>query len=324
MGPIEDDFIVRPFEAPSVAEAPVATFIGATNGVESSRFEIETRVWYRNDVTGEFDLDVRPGTCPGDRGFVGLDVPSQAAPVWNLAPDEPQRRGNAWILTPGSFGPARIIEEMFTRAQNTDWFQRSLLLPDGVFSALHLEALRHALLRRNGSDEVFDALLDRFDYVLGDPFDVLKHARVPRSLLAPGVTDHFENEAVAEDELQVGDQLLFDVHPVLFGLSGRDYPTAMVTSILPAKDGTASLSGVRVQGFDTADLAIGEFQRLHVERLDRLLDVVREYIQLSANMDETATLPWHAGEVPPFLRAEPDAAEAMRSLEALKISQPRH
>lgn len=311
MGPFEDDFSVRPFEAPSLPAKAFPIVVSATNGPDASRYELLTRVWYFNEATKEFDLDVWPGTRPGDRGFVGLDKQPQALPVWTLSPDEiAARRGYAWILTPqGQFGPASIVEELFLRASNADWLQRSLLHADGVLCALHLEALRHALLRRHGSDQPFDDLLARFDYVLGDPFDLLKHARVPRSIFAPGVTDHFQNEGIPDDELQVGDQLLFDVHPVFFGLSGREVPTAMVTSIAPEVDGTLRLEGVRVQGFDTADLPLGAFQRLLVDQLDRFLDVVRKYVQENANALSDSSLPWRAGEVPPFLTADqpPDA-----------------
>lgn len=306
-GPIKDDYLVRPFEAPSMPENAFPTIFVAANEAETARYSLAARAWYLNRVTHEYDLDVWPGTRPGERGFVGIDLPPQALPVWELAPDEPaERRGYAWILTPqGDFAAAAIVEELFVRAQNANWFERSLLHSDGVFSALHLEALRHALLRRNGSDQQFDALLDRYDLVLGDAFGILGHARVPRSIFAPGVTDHFQNEAIAEADLQVGDQLLFDVHPVLFGLWGREYPTVMVTAIDPAESGIATVARIRVQGFDTADLTVGEFQRLHVEQMDRLLDVLREYAtDKAAHLAGGGRIAWQAGEVDPFLRAD--------------------
>lgn len=306
-GPIVDDFLVRPFEAPSVPKTAVPALFHISNGPQDRRYVSASEPWYWNRVTNEFDLDVWPGTKPGELGFMGLGKPLQGAPFWTLAPDEAgERRGYAWILTPqGNVGPAQVIQDMFARAASIDWFERSWLLPEGVFSALHLEALQHALKRRTSSDEQFDALIHEYKLVLGDAFDVLKHARVPDSIFAPGVTDHFENDVVAENELQVGDQILFDVHPVLFGLWDHEYPTAMVTSVDPYPDGTASQIRIRVQGFNTAELTVGEFQSLHVKQMDRLLDVLRDYaVQNVASLRAGNRLKWQAGEIPPFLLAD--------------------
>jgi hypothetical protein len=181
-----------------------------------------------------------------------------------------------------------------------------------VFSALHIEALRHALLRRTGSDDQFDALVHEYKLVLGDAFDVLKHARVPGSIFAPGVTDHFQNDVVPENELQVGDQILFDVHPVLFGMWDHECPTAMVTSVDPRTDGTAAETRIRVQGFNTADLTVGELQRLYVEQLDRLLDLIRDYAaQNLTSLKAGDRLKWQAGEIPPFLVANVDPGKRL-------------
>jgi hypothetical protein len=117
-----------------------------------------------------------------------------------------------------------------------------------------------------------------------------------------GKTDYFENGAVPPDDLQVGDQLLFETSPVLFalGVSAWDYPTVLVTDVDSDPGGEKlELGQLKLQGFGTADLNFPSFQRLLIQTLDTTVNAVQEHIRRIVGISgiPIAKLPWDTGLV---------------------------
>jgi hypothetical protein len=317
-GPWSDDFTVRMFEAPSVPRGATsisgdwvleeffatssnviidAGFPRYTGGINNSGIAFLN--WYRNFATDEFDWNIWPGTR------MGRDA-AQAVHVWELTPnDGAGREGYGWVLKPvqGGIQAAEIIRRLFV--SSTDWWERAWLHADGVMSALHLEALRHAKLRRTQNDDLFDALPTRFSLALDDYFEVRAHTvRPANGIMRAGRTDHFENGAVAPDDLQIGDQVLYELNPVLLalGAKGWEYPTALVTDVDTAPNKPElQPDRLRVQGFGTADLDHPSLQLLLAKQLDATLKAVQDYIpreiarRVAAGFSSPTRLEWDSG-----------------------------
>jgi len=140
-------------------------------------------------------------------------------------------------------------------------WNRSWLHSDGMLSALHLEGLRHALLRQpiapgaRGDDE-FNGLAAKYSFALDDYFAVRTVSRMSNGIMARGRTDYFDNDSVDLDGLQIGDQILFATNPALVAL-GRgawDPLTVLVTDVDTSRDDPrTNLNTLRVQGFGTTD-----------------------------------------------------------------------
>jgi hypothetical protein len=320
-GPWRDDHTVRMFEAPSVPRAAksvgdqwaVRNVIGDSgNVVKSASFPRFTAdlisgtffSWFQNHMTDEFDWNEWPGTR------MGRDAVA-ATKAWVRLPGPGVGRdGSAWVLQPepGGMQAAEIVRHLFLSSQ--DWWERAWLHSDGVLAAIHLEALRHAKLRRDGKDDLFNALPASFSLALDDYFEVrVQRVKTPNGIMRPGRNEYFENAAVAFDDLQVGDQVLFETNPVMsvLGVTAWEYPTVLISG-LDTSD-TASdqprllLHRLQVQGFGAADLDYPSFQLLLARNLDRTLQAVRDEIQAQLQLRATAGFPptdkleWDSGAI---------------------------
>lgn len=134
-------------------------------------------------------------------------------------------------------------------------------------------------------DQAFNALAtpDQSKLALDDYFEV-RHGivRAPDAIMKTGNTDHFENSAVPFDDLQIGDQVLFESSPVLkaLGATNWDYPTVLVTEIDSFPPGVnVDPSKLTIQGFNSVELGQPSFQLLLAKTVDAYLDGVRNHIE---------------------------------------------
>jgi hypothetical protein len=191
--------------------------------------------------------------------------------------------------------PGRVIHDLFepilsesgaTTVSRADWWNRSWLHSDGLMAALHVEGLRHALLRQplpDGTrrDDAFNSLTAQFTVALDDYFRLRSVARLENGIMDPGRNEFFENAGIAPDDLQIGDQVLFDTNPALTaaGAVAWDYPTVLVTDVDTALDRPSiNFTDVKVQGFNTPELACPAFQLLLVKMADRRLKAMQDFI----------------------------------------------
>ena len=135
-------------------------------------------------------------------------------------------------------------------------------------------------------DKTFNALPGKekkFSLALDDYFEVRRGiVRAENGIMQPGRTDHFENIAVPFDDLQIGDQVLYETSPVLqaLGSNAWEYPTVLITELDSLPQGkNIDPAKLTIQGFDTAELEQPSFQLLLTKSIDRTLDAVRKSIQ---------------------------------------------
>ncbi len=260
----------------------------------------------------------------------------QAAPQFGLRNpakgDQPADTINelfALLVPPKELPPASNGNPQFTPSFNrSDWWARSWLHSDGVMSGLHLEALRFALMRQPQAtgiglrpDDEFNELPWKFGLALDDCFELREVTHVSNGIMAKGKNEYFENGAALLDDLQIGDQVLFDTNPALvaLGTTAWDYPTVLVTDLdtPPDKPGI-NLGELKLQGLGTDELSMPDFQLLHISNTDAILKRVQEYIpaeiaRLSAKaaaagepFTPPTKLPWDIGIINLFERATGD------------------
>lgn len=134
-------------------------------------------------------------------------------------------------------------------------------------------------------NKIFNELPKNFSLALDDYFEVRRGiVRAANGIMRTGRTDHFENIAVPFDDLQIGDQVLYETSPVLqaLGSNGWEFPTVMITeldSLPPGKK--LDPKKLTVQGFNTAELDQPSFQLLLAKSIDNTLNAVRKFIQQS-------------------------------------------
>ncbi len=299
-----DDFSSRKFEAPSVPVAEFeALFVDTIVDIpENERFfswNVELyedplsetaykTTWYRNRQTNQFDWNLWPGTVPlpprwrYDQGVkVIRDAEDQD---WTLSdPATPDaRRGYGWLMQPFdnmSQRPADIVDILFIPGTH-DWWNRRWLHADGVISAIHLDALLNARRRRGVPDDEFNQLASRWEMALDDYFGVRGYRALANGIMGPGRTEFFENSAVPLYDLQIGDQVLMETNLIVFAIaSWWDYPTLLVTDVDNEPDSEViSLSGIRLQGFGTADFSYPSLQFELAKVVDETLQVVQARI----------------------------------------------
>lgn len=230
--------------------------------------------------------------------------------------------------------PGKVIHDLFetifpgsTPPNRQDWWSRSWLHSDGMLAALHIEGLRHALLRQplapgTRADDVFNTLSGQFTMALEDYFRLRHVTWVTNGIMNTGRNDFFENGGISPDDLQIGDQVLFDTNPalVVVGAIAWDYPTVLVTDVDTALGKPSiNFADVKVQGFGTTELACPAFQLLLVKMADRRLQAMRDFIPFEiarlkakhAAVNEPFTspvkLPWDIGMITDFERSSSDS-----------------
>jgi hypothetical protein len=149
---------------------------------------------------------------------------------------------------------------------------------------------REFLPKEQDVDKAFNALPDvppdfpgPFDLALDDYFEVRRGInRAPKGIMRPPRNDHFENSAVPFNDLQIGDQVLFETSPVLQALGATlgDYPTVLVTEIDSLPPGpNVNPAQLTVQGFNSPELTQPSFQLLLAKSVDAALNGLREHIR---------------------------------------------
>ena len=207
----QDDFRIRMFEYPRIPKKHVAearTFIDADEiePVGTPPFQAGAGRW-RTDEQGRLAFNVPP--------FPGLNLP----PEWIIDTDNIQSVPNPadqafWAyfrLIDKTKKATDVLDAMF-KAADPDWRNRNWLFCDHVISALHLEALLFALRRRDPSnaDQNFNALMGAptGPISIGGFLDRVGASNAYGRLLSMPNDPHFENIAINEADLQVGDHVV--------------------------------------------------------------------------------------------------------------------
>jgi hypothetical protein len=116
--------------------------------------------------------------------------------------------------------------------------------------------------------------------------------------MRPWRTDYFENTITQLDDLQIGDQVLFQ--SALIGAAIEplwDYPTCLVTDIDSDPDThRVTAAKLHVQVFNTTEHSYTSFRLLLAQSIDRALTAVQEHIRTRvAARPAVASLEWDTG-----------------------------
>ena len=142
-----------------------------------------------------------------------------------------------WVLKPGGQTPAQVIDLFMpsTSPISTDfldYWKRNWIFCDHMAAGLHLEALRFALSRLHGSDDVFNASMNNGAYL---------STSIPAAS-APDASDlmddgkkWFDGVLVGPSELEVGDHVIIWNNFFMRVIVGSDF--GLENSIVSAVDG---------------------------------------------------------------------------------------
>jgi hypothetical protein len=203
-GPWKDGFRTRMFEYPRTPSTPVgvtaqvAAFVGAANIASENdpSFTTGGKPWQWEPGHKRLDYNLPP--WPGNR------LPSSVVGDWKW------ETGNKYWLDLKPSGSAAVaIDNLFT--PNDDWWGRSWLFCDQVLDALHIEELLFALRRRTQppTNDVFNAFVSgKPGYVALGGFVILDPS-LPPHLTGDPNDPYFDNIEIAEQDLQIGDHLVF-------------------------------------------------------------------------------------------------------------------
>jgi hypothetical protein len=124
-------------------------------------------------------------------------------------------------LVPRDGSLAGGIDRLFRPAD--DWWMRSWLFCDHVVTALHVEALRFGLLRRDGNDARFDAINAAASVgpvLIGALLNSSGNPGGPFLIAGQAADPYFEQTLIREDDLQSGDHLII-WNSFLYSMVGR-------------------------------------------------------------------------------------------------------
>lgn len=181
---------------------------------------------------------------------------------------------------------AQAIDELFDHTRPvTNWWERSWLWCDHVIAALHTEALLFGLRRRLGVGPG----TDRFNKLVSGttPPDIPAGGIAPYVRLMPcvGVTEppdrkfllshaaglHFRNALTTDDELELGDHVIFWNHK-LYGLltkgDWRNENSLVVNLDVDHTTGKTKRSTLRLQGHGTPVIHYAGFQREIADKIE--------------------------------------------------------
>lgn len=343
-GPWKDGFRVRMFEYPRIPRSvmPQAEgFIGDANIAAPTHAPFDSHdppwLWEPGKHRLLYNVGPSPGVQMALRVRSDWSVDTQWSYFRDLTPD-------------ASNTPAVVFDRMFT--VDPDWWGRSWLFCDHVISALHLEALLFGLRRRNptGGENEFNGLVKQFPNIPGfvsiGNFVAVEGSRKLGRLMAMESTDplsnlgadpYFENGAISEDDLQIGDHLIF-YNSRIFGLissSEWSLENSVVINVDSSLDGTGGIrrSELYLQGHGTSEKIYSEYLKEVVSPLDEALGHVRNAIQNAVSTDPTKTelnwmstkprlVRWDPYERFPspgawWIRVEPDSITTLAELQAM-------
>jgi hypothetical protein len=196
---------------------------------------------------------------------------------------------------------AQAIDQLFDHTRPvTDWWQRSWLWCDHTIAALHIEALLFALRRRLG---VVPGT-DRFNKLVTGtaPPDIPAGGIAPYVMLAPcvGITEppdrkfllshtaspHFRNQLTTDDDLELGDHIIFWNHTMYGLLTKGDWrnENSLVMSLdVDPATGMTKRSTLRLQGHGVPVRLYAGFQREIADKIEGgLLAAQRDLISKAA------------------------------------------
>jgi hypothetical protein len=310
IGPWNDGFRIRIFEYPRIpreAVKQVAKFVGEANiaAPTSPPFQSTDPPWRWEP--GKHRLIYNVGPEPGIQlaPSVRSDwvVEARLPYFRDLKPDPDNAPGN---------NASVVFDRMFTHPQ-PNWWDRNWLFCDHVISSLHLQALLFGLRRRNSAhgEAEFNGLVNAFPNIPGfvsiGSFVAIettpKLGRLmamevdPDSNLNLPADPYFYNEPISEDDLQIGDHLVFYNSHIFSLISASEW--SLENSVVidvdsdQTKRGGTHRSQMRLQGHGTSEKKYSEYLLEVVRPLDEALGNVRDAITTAVAGDSTkTTLNW--------------------------------
>jgi hypothetical protein len=294
-GPWQDGFRVRMFEYPRIPRNPagvvgqVVGFVGEANIAPDTdpSFQTGGKPWKWEIGHHRLYYNVPP--------WPGNHFPTLSRPDWkhDLNPGAHYYQN----LTPSTTGAA-AIDNLFT--PNSDWWERAWLFCDQVLSALQIDALLFALRRRAQppSDAAFNAI------VTGNPpgyVALSSFVRKPLSthrLMADTNDQFFDNMAIDESDIQIGDQLIFWNSFVYTDISSGEWRlenSVVIDVDSDQKRGSIHRQNLHLQGHGTSEKDYTSYQRDDIAgQLNLSLKQVRDAIKAAlASAPNTMSLKWN-------------------------------
>ena len=287
-GPWKDNFRVRMFEYPRISRnvvSQVAGFVGASNIAPETDppFHTGGKPWRWEPGHGRLYYNVGPD--PGNR------FPTAEAGNWSFAP-----LPDYWQQLKPISTAAAAIDKLFT--PDPDWWGRAWLFCDQVLSALHIEALLFGIRRRvqPPTDDAFNTIVTGHaaGYVaLGAFPDGTPGTGTPHLMHDPADV-YFENTAIDEADLQMGDQVVFwNSYVYAFIAAGEwrnEHSVVIEIDSDPAKGGIFR-DHLHLQGHGTKEQVYASYQTGIASQLDLSLDLVRKAIVAAPS--GTTKLDWN-------------------------------
>jgi hypothetical protein len=224
--PWEDGFRVRMFEYPRIPKKQVKQaekFIDPDEiGPPGTKpFQPGAGLWRRESPNGRLIFNRPP--------YPGLNLPPQwvvdTARVQSSTTQADKLFWAYFRLIDQNSKATDVLDAMFK--PETNWTTRNWLFCDHVISALHLEALLFAWRRRDPSnaDQKFNALMGAptGPLSIGGFLDRVGASNAYGRLLSMANDPHFENIAIDESDLQVGDHVVVYNSKVFGALSPSEW-----------------------------------------------------------------------------------------------------
>jgi len=224
---------------------------------------------------------------------------------WKASPAD---QYNIGLQPTGARTGAQAIDDLFDHTRPvTDWWQRSWIWCDHTIAALHIEALLFALRRRLGVGPG----TDRFNKLVtgAAPPDIPAGGVAPYVMLRPcvGITEppdrkfllshsaspHFSNQLTTDDELEIGDHVIFWNHSMYGLLTKGDWrnENSLVMSLdVDPSTGKTRRSTLRLQGHGVPVRLYAGFQREIADKIEGgLLAAQRDLISKGAAAPATVS-----------------------------------
>jgi hypothetical protein len=313
--PFEDDFRIRMFEYPRIPKKQVRkalTFIDPAQ-IEppgTKPFQPGGKVWRWESTNGRLIFNVPP--------FPGLNLP----PEWVM--DTARIQSSTTPADKLFWAYFRLIDQGSKATDvlatlfkpDTVWTGRKWLFCDHVISALHLEALLFASRRRDpaGADQKFNALMGTptGPISIGGFLDRVGASNAYGRLLSMANDPHFENIAINEGDLQVGDHVVVYNSKVFGALSPSEW--ILENSVVIDVDSDHSTGGIvesalALQGHGTEERKYATYLERNIAGpFNEFLNEIRRSIARTLAADAAATTADWNGEKGVFVKWDPYGA----------------
>lgn len=308
----EDGFRTRMFEYPRIPKKQAKQaekFIDADE-IEppgTKPFQAGAGRWRRESANGRLIFNVPP--------FPGLNLPPEwvvdTARVQSTTVEADKRFWAYFRLIGQGHKATDVLDALFT--PHLSWMGRKWLFCDHVISALHLEALLFAKRRRDpaGADQKFNALMSAptGPISIGGFLDRVGASNAYGRLLSMANDPHFENTAIDEADLQVGDHVVVYNSKVFGALSPSEW--ILENAVVIDVDSDHSTGGIVeralvLQGHGTGEWDYGTYlQSIIAGPFNEFLREIRKVIARTLTADATATTADWNGEKGVFVKWDP-------------------